>query len=197
MDTIHSLTALFARLPGIGPKSAQRLVYHLLKEDDSYNRQLGVLITELKSKITQCSRCNYLTEYDPCSICSDIHRDHTTVCVVGSAEDVEQLERCQEYHGEYHVLQGYISPLDGIGPEEIGGKKLYERIKTDSHREVIIATNPTVEGETTALYLAKILQSLEVKITRPAQGLPVGGDIGYADRFTIAQSLRDRMPITF
>lgn len=197
MSAIHSLTALFARLPGIGPKSAQRLVYHLLREDDSYNRQLGALISELKSKIFRCSRCNYLTEQDPCNICSDIHRDRTKLCVVGSAEDIEQLERCQEYDGEYHVLHGYISPLDGIGPEEIGGGKLYERIKSDGHREVIIATNPTVEGETTALYLAKLLKSLEVKITRPAQGLPVGGDLGYADRFTIAQSLRDRTSITF
>lgn len=197
MSVIHSLTSLFSRLPGIGPKSAQRLVYHLLREDDSYNRQLGVLISELKEKIVRCSRCNYLTEYDPCSICSDIHRDHTRICVVGSAEDVEQLERCQEYDGEYHVLKGYISPLDGIGPEEIGGGELYERIKANDHKEVIIATNPTVEGETTALYLAKLLQPLEINVTRPAQGLPVGGDLGYADRFTIAQSLRDRAPITF
>ena len=127
---------------------------------------------------------------------SDMHRDHTKVCVVGSPEDVEQLERCQEYNGEYHVLRGYISPLDGIGPEEIGGSQLYARVKECGHNEIIIATNPTVEGETTALYLAKLLQDLDTKITRPAQGLPIGGDLGYTDRFTIAQSLRDRTPIT-
>lgn len=197
MSAIHTLVSLFARLPGIGPKSAQRIVYHILHEDDSYNRKLGNLVSEIKSKISFCSRCNCLTESDPCTICSDAQRDHTRVCVVGSAEDVDHLEKCQEYDGEYYVLHGYISPLDGIGPDEIGGDKLYKRIQAGDHKEVIIATNPTVEGETTALYLAKLLQPLGVKITRPAQGLPVGGDIGYADRFTIAQSLRDRTTITF
>jgi len=195
MTLINTLIELFARLPGIGPKSAQRLVYQLLKSDDSYNRQLGTLISELKSKIVRCSRCNYFTEEDPCAICSDLHRDHSKLCVVASQEDVEQLERCREYNGEYHVINGYISPLDGIGPEEIGGMQLYNRIKEKGHTEVIIATNPTIEGETTALYLAKLLQQLQIKITRPAQGLPIGGDLGYADRFTIAQSLRDRTPI--
>lgn len=197
MTIIHSLIAMLARLPGIGPKSAQRLVYHLLKEDDGYNRQLGELISDLKSKIIPCSRCNYLTEEDPCSICDDVHRDHTKLCVVGSPEDVDQIESCQEYNGEYHVLHGYISPLDGVGPEEIGGRQLYDRIQRYEHTEVVIATNPTVEGETTALYLAKLLQPLGVSVTRPAQGLPVGGDLGYADQFTIAQSLRDRSSIVF
>lgn len=197
MSAIQSLTTLFARLPGIGPKSAQRLVYHLLQEDEGYNTQLGTLITELKSTIIQCSRCNCFTEYDPCRICSDARRDHTKLCVVANPQDVEQLERSQEYDGAYHVLRGYISPLDGMGPEEIGGGRLYQRIQTQGQTEVIIATNPTIEGETTALYLAKLLQPLGVHITRPSQGLPVGGDLGYADRFTIAQSLRDRAPITF
>ncbi len=192
MNSIQRLTELLARFPGIGPKSAQRLVYYLLNTDNSYNQLLGKEIGVLQDNIKRCSRCNYFTEVDPCNICTDMQRDHSVLCVVAAPQDVEQLEASREYNGEYHVLQGYISPLRGLGPDEIGGPRLYQRVREQKYKEVILATNPTVEGETTALYLAKLLDDLSVQITRPAMGLPVGGDLGYTDRQTIARSLQDR-----
>ena len=168
------------------------MVYHILHADNTYASLLADEIGWLQEKIKRCSRCNYFTESDPCPICADIQRDHQLLCVVANPQDVEQLEASHEYNGEYHVLDGYISPLTGRGPQEIGAHALYQRIRDYKHTEIILATNPTVEGETTALYLVKLLSDLEVKVTRPSLGLPVGGDLGYADRQTIARALQDR-----
>lgn len=196
MTILDSLTEQLSRLPGIGKKSALRIAYYLLQADSAYNERLATEIRELQSRIRRCSVCGNYTERDPCDICTDPSRDRSTVCVVEHPQDVAVLEASREYNGLYHVLGGVISPIDGVGPEDLSIASLIARVHEEGVTEVILATNPTVEGDTTALYLVRLLEERGVKTSRLALGLPVGGDIEYADRLTIARSLRGRTPLS-
>ena len=193
MNALEELAETLSRLPGIGKKSATRLAYHVLNTDSSYAKTLAEELLTLHSRITKCSECGAYTETDPCPICSNNLRERNIICVVEQPQDVETIEASHEYHGLFHVLGGVISPLDGIGPDQLSFSKLLERVKTGGITEVIIATNPTVEGDTTALYLQKILADTGVEVSRLASGLPVGGDLEYADRLTLARSFRGRI----
>lgn len=194
MTSLDTLIKDLSRLPGIGPKSATRLAYHLLKSDPSYNRNLAEEIATIQERIKPCSVCGNYTETDPCSICSDPNREQTIICVVEEPQDVLTLQASGAFDGLYHVLGGAISPLDGIGPEQLSFGKLMKRIKEGSFSEVIIATNPTEEGDTTALYLRHLLKDHPaITVTRLASGLPIGGDLEYADRVTVSRSLRGRV----
>ncbi len=192
MTVLDRLISNLARLPGLGQKSASRIAYYLLKADQGFVRFLATEILELKEKIKTCPICGNYTEEVPCSICTDDKRDKSILCVVEEPKDVLSIESTREYHGLYHVLMGAISPIDDIGPNDLRIKKLFERVKEKRFREVIIATNPTVEGDTTALYLVDQLKEEQVKVTRLALGLPVGGDLEYADRLTLARALLGR-----
>lgn len=196
MTVLDKLIAQFSRLPGVGKKSATRIVYHLLAADDTYNRALAEQIAALKERIRPCSVCGNYTEQELCAICSDPNRDRSYVCVVESAGDIAVLETAGEYGGMYHVLGGVISPLDGIGPAQLNIAALQHRLQNEETQELIVATNPTVDGDATALYLKKLFQQNGIRISRLALGLPVGGDLEYADRLTIARSLRGRVPLT-
>ncbi len=180
------------RLPGIGPKSAQRLTYHILRADEEDTKRLADAILEVKRVIHFCPRCFNFAEGDLCDICADPSRDHSTICVVEEPRDVVAIDRTGEYSGVYHVLQGAISPIDGIGPDQLRVRELVDRVSQEDVREVVIATDPDVEGETTALYLARLLKPLGVKVTRIASGLPVGGDLEYADEVTLGRALEAR-----
>ncbi len=192
MNALEELAESFSRLPGIGKKSATRIAIHLLKADKGFVQRFSRQLLDLQEKIKPCSVCGSYTETDPCMICSNPARDRTLLCVVEQPQDVQTIEASREYHGLFHVLGGVISPLDGIGPEQLSIGRLVERVKTEEVTEVIIATNPTVEGDTTALYLQRILSSTGVTVTRLASGLPVGGDLEYADKLTLARSFRGR-----
>lgn len=185
---IEELTAL----PGIGGKSAQRLAFHILSMEDEDAKGLAEAILEAKQKMKYCSVCGNLTDTDPCSICSDERRDPSCLCVVESPRDVAAMERIKEYKGKYHVLHGCISPVDGIGPEDINLKSLLMRLQKETVEEVILATNPTIEGEATAMYIARLLKPAGIRVSRIAHGLPVGGDLEYADEVTISKSLENR-----
>jgi recombination protein RecR len=185
------LVSEFQRLPGIGSKSAARLAYYLLRSPRDEADRLASAITESREAVRRCSTCNTLTETDPCDICSDPQRDATLLCVVEEPGNVATIEKTREFRGRYHVLWGALSPLRGIGPDEIDVAGLVARV-TPEVREVVLATNPNVEGETTALYIAKRLKPSGVRVTRIAFGLPVGGDIEYADEVTMARSLENR-----
>ncbi len=185
------LAAELQRLPGIGVKSAARLAYHLLRSPREEADRLSRAIAEAREAVRRCSVCNTLTEADPCDVCSDPERDASVLCVVEDPGNVPVIEKTREYRGRYHVLWGALSPLKGIGPEEIDADGLVRRV-TPEVREVILATNPNVEGEATALYLARRLKGSGVRVTRIAFGLPVGGDIEYADEVTMARSLENR-----
>ncbi len=189
---IEKLVEEFSKLPGIGKKTARRLTYHLLKVPRDEADLLGTTIREIRERIKMCSRCSNLSEIDPCEICSSQHREKAVICVVEEASDVMAIERIGDYHGLYHVLQGVLSPLDGIGPEDLTVDRLLERVMEGEVKEVIIATNPTVEGEATAIYLKNVLTAHNVRVTRIARGLPVGGDIEYADDVTILRALEGR-----
>ncbi len=180
------------KLPGIGPKSAQRLAYHILRQPVSEARALASAILEVKEKIAFCSVCQNVTDADPCRLCTDERRDRSAICVVEEPQDVMVVERSGSYRGLYHVLHGAISPMDGIGPEDLKIKELLDRIEAGGVAEVILATNPNLEGEATAMYLARVLRPLGVKVTRLARGLPVGGDLEYADDVTLARALEGR-----
>jgi recombination protein RecR len=180
------------RLPGVGRKTAQRLAFHLLKVSKEEALALSEAIAEAKEKVRLCSVCFGITEKDPCGICSDKNRDPKTLCVVEEATDVLAFERTADFKGKYHVLGGSLSPLDGIGPEQIRVRELLERVNGESVREVIIATNPNAEGEATALYIARLVRPLDVKVTRIARGLPVGSDIDLADEVTLSRALQGR-----
>jgi len=194
MTALENLIKSLTRLPGIGPKSASRLAYHLIKTDRSYNRSLAEAIATIGDKIFPCSICGSFTEVDPCPICSDSNRDRSLICVVEEPQDVLTIQTSGAYNGLYHVLGGAISPLDGVGPQHLSVAKLIARIDDGSFSEVIIATNPTEEGDTTALYIRHLLKDHpEIAITRLASGLPIGGDLEYADRITLARSLRGRV----
>ena len=192
MNALEELADSFSRLPGIGKKSAMRISYHLLKTDPSFLHQFAVELTNLHQRIKQCSICGSYTETDPCYICTDNMRDRSIICVVEQPQDVQTIESSREFRGLFHVLGGVIAPLDGIGPDQLAIGKLVERVRNENISEVIIATNPTVEGDTTALYLQRILAPSDITVTRLASGLPVGGDLEYADKLTLARSFRGR-----
>lgn len=192
MNALDELIDSLSRLPGVGKKSATRLAYHLLGADSTFNRKLAEQIGTIKERITACSVCGNYTEEDPCDICRDSSRERTVICVVEQPQDVAVLEQTHEFRGLYHVIGGVISPIDGIGPEDLRIGSLMSRIDREGVEEIILATNPTVEGDTTALYISKMVEKRSVKVSRLALGLPVGGDLEYADRLTIARSLRHR-----
>ncbi len=189
---IEKLVEEFARLPGIGRKTAHRLAYHVLKTSKSETDALCNALREVKENVKPCSVCANLTETDPCHVCRNEGRERSVICIVEEASDVSAIERSGEYRGLYHVLGGVLSPLDGIGPEQLTVDLLLSRVRNGEVREVIVATNPSVEGEATALYLKKVLAPAGVKVTRIARGLPVGGDIEYADEVTISRALEGR-----
>jgi len=180
------------RLPGIGPKSAQRLAYHILRGDDDAAARLADAIVDVKRTIRFCERCFNFAEGDLCDICGDPGRDTATICVVEEPRDVVAVERTGEFRGTYHVLQGAISPIDGIGPEQLRVRELVDRLRAGDVTEVILATDPDIEGETTALYLSRLIRPLGVRVTRIASGLPVGGDLEYADEVTLGRALEAR-----
>ncbi|CQR73094.1 Recombination protein RecR [Sporomusa ovata DSM 2662] len=188
---IGRLVEQFRRLPGIGPKSAARLAYHVLKMDKSQVAALAQAIIEAKERVGYCSVCFDLTDTDPCQICRSEGRDQSVVCVVEDPKDVAAMERTREFKGLYHVLHGSLSPLEGVGPDDIKIKELLGRVGKGI-QEVIMATNPNVEGEATAMYIAKLLKPLGVKVTRIAHGLPMGGDLEYADEVTLSKALENR-----
>ena len=191
-DPIQHLIDEFKSLPGIGPKSAQRLVFHLLKQPQSVSDDLSGAISRLKTSIRLCSECNNITDIDPCRICSDTGRDPKVICVVEEPFNILSIEKSGGYRGLYHVLHGTISPLNGIGPDELRLKNLLPRLEKHDVEEVIVATNPTSEGEATALYLSRLLKPLGIRISRIASGIPVGSDLEYADGTTISRALSGR-----
>lgn len=195
MNAIDELAESFSRLPGIGKKSALRIAGWLLKTDREFMLRFSNQIETLQEKIRPCSVCGSWTEEDPCPVCSDITRDKTVICVVEQPQDVGTIDSSHEFHGLFHVLGGVISPLEGMTPDKLRIRQLLERVKSGGIKEVILATNPTVEGDTTALFIQRVLQETGVEVTRLASGLPVGGDLEYADRLTLARSFRGRTKI--
>ncbi len=189
---IARLIEELTKLPGIGPKSAQRLAFWLLKAPDDDARQLAQAIVDAKQKVTYCSVCYNLTDEDPCAICQAPRRDQSIICVVEDPRDVVAMERTRDFRGLYHVLQGAISPMEGIGPDEIRIKELLSRLQDGQVKEVIVATNSSVEGEATAMYLARLIKPSGILVTRIAHGLPVGGDLEYADEVTLSKALEGR-----
>ncbi|HVT12895.1 MAG TPA: recombination mediator RecR [Fimbriimonadaceae bacterium] len=188
---LAELIAELERLPGVGPKSAQRLAYHLLRVSDAEANRLADSIRNAKQKLRFCEKCQNISESELCEICADPRRDRTLICVVAEPRDIAAVERVNEYRGTYHVLHGLLSPMDGVGPEQLRVKELLERLREDVH-EVILATNPTIEGDATALYLAKLLKPIGIKVTRLAHGMPVGGELDYADSATLLSALEYR-----
>lgn len=191
-EPVSRLIEELGKLPGIGPKSAARLAYYLLRMPEAEARALAEAIIAVKDKTVLCSSCQNITDSDPCTICTSEERDHSIICVVEEPLDILALERTGRYKGLYHVLHGVLSPMDGIGPEDLKIKELLERIKTGSVKEVILATNPNLEGEATAMYVQKLLSPLGLRLTRLARGLPVGGDLEYADEVTLTHALEGR-----
>ncbi len=191
-DSISRLINALKRLPGIGGKTARRLTYYILSTDRETADELADAVKEIRDKIKPCSVCGNFTESDPCAYCSDETRDHSTICVVEHPSDLAAIEGTQEFKGVYHVLKGVLSPIKGIGPGELAVDSLLKRIRNNTVKEVITATNPTVEGETTALYLSSILKPLGVKVSRIAMGMPAGSDIEFADGITIASAIQGR-----
>lgn len=181
-----------SKLPGIGGKTAQRLAFHILSLDDKEAEQLADSILRAKREMRYCSVCGNLTDTDPCRICSDPARRQDVICVVESPRDVAAMERIREYNGLYHVLHGVISPMEGIGPEDINLKSLIARLQASDVKELIIATNPNIEGEATAMYIARLIKPAGIKVSRIAHGIPVGGDLEYADEVTLLKSLEGR-----
>ncbi len=191
-EPVARLIEAFAQLPGIGPKSASRLTFYLLRRPAEQAETLADALRDLKQKIVFCGVCYNITEASPCTVCSDEGRDRSMVCVVEEPLDVVAIDRTGEYRGLYHVLHGAISPVDGIGPDELRVNELLARIRANPVREVLLATNPNLEGEATAMYLARLLQPLGMRVTRLARGLPVGGDLEYADAVTLGRALEGR-----
>lgn len=189
---LSALIAELEKLPTVGPKTAARLAFYLLSASKEDAAALARAIVELKERVRSCSRCFSLTEDDPCAICKDERRDGSLLCVVGEAKDVYAIERTMSYRGRYHVLGGLISPIEGIGVEQLTIRELLDRVNREAVKEVIIATNPNAEGESTALYLARLLTPLGVTVTRLAYGLPIGGDLDYADEVTLSRALEGR-----
>ena len=193
---LRSLIEELGRLPGIGPKSAQRLAFHLLAVPDEDARRLAHAIIEMKERTTLCERCFNVAEGGTeCEICSDSRRDAAVVCVVEDPRDIVAVERTQEFAGRYHVLHGSLNPLEGVGPDDLNVKELLARIDVEGIREVILCTNPNLEGEATAMYLARLLGPLGLRVTRIASGLPVGGDLEYADELTLGRAIEGRREV--
>ena len=190
VDPLSRLVGELSRLPGIGPKTATRLAHHLLKTSKSDAEALAAAVLEVKDKLFHCSICNSITDIEPCRFCTDPQREAAQICVVEEPYNIQPIERTGEFHGRYHVLMGTLSPQRGIGPDQIRVAGLLERL--EGVEEVILATNPDVEGEATALYLARLLKQREIRVTRLAFGMPVGGDIEYTDEVTLARSLAGR-----
>ena len=192
---VQRLVDEFGRLPGIGPKSAQRLAYHLIKMPAEQANSLADAIVSVKNKITLCSECFHITESDPCGICGNTYRDQTKICVVEQPLDVIALEKTSSYNGKYHVLHGSISPINGIGPENLKIKELLRRLQVNDVGEVILALNPNLEGEATSMYINQLVSPSGIKVTRPARGLPVGGDLEYADEATLGRAIEGRQTL--
>lgn len=192
---ISRLIEEFSKLPGVGRKTAQRLAFHVINMNINDVEALSKAILEAKKEIKYCSICYNITDKDPCSMCSNKNRDNGIICVVEDPRDVAAMEKTKEFHGQYHVLNGVISPMDGIGPDMIRVKELIQRLGNQEVKEVIMATNPTIEGEATAMYIARLLKPMGIKVTRIAHGLPVGGDLEYADEVTITKALEGRREI--
>ena len=194
LNVVDTLVKNLSKLPGIGEKTAQRLAFYIMKMERNEALSLASAIVDVKEKVVHCSKCFNLTEEDPCGICSDPRRDTSIICVVESPADVSAVEKAGIYRGVYHVLGGVLSPLDNVGPDDIHVHELYERL-SDEIREVIIATNPTVEGEATSIYLADILTEKGIRVTRIARGLPIGSDLELADKVTLARSFEGRLDV--
>ncbi|MDR1430276.1 MAG: recombination mediator RecR [Spirochaetaceae bacterium] len=193
LNALDELIILLSKLPGIGRKSAGRMAYHILDADPLYARMLAGGIAGIHERIKHCSVCGSFTEDDPCPVCTDSGRDSALLCVVEKAQDVRVIEESREFHGRFHVLGGLIAPLEGISPGKLSIGSLISRIRGEGITEIILALNPTVEGDTTALYLQKVLKDSNVIISRLASGLPVGGDLEYTDRLTLSRSFRGRV----
>jgi recombination protein RecR len=191
-DPIARLVKELAKLPGIGEKTAQRLAFHILKAGPGYASDLAAAISGVVRDVRLCSSCQTLTDRDPCAICGDPRRDARMLCVVEGVPDLLAIERTHEFRGRYHVLHGALSPLDGVGPADLKIRELLVRLEREPVDEIVIATNPDVEGEATALYLTKLLKPMGIKVTRIAQGVPMGGDLEYADQVTLARALAGR-----
>jgi recombination protein RecR len=192
---VQALIDELGRLPGIGPKSAQRIAFHLLKLPADDAHRLARAITEAKARVVFCQRCFNISEHELCAICSDPRRDHSIVCVVEEARDIVAVEKTGEYRGRYHVLLGAINPIEGVGPEQLKVKELLARLEPEGVVEIILCTNPNIEGEATAMYLARLLKPLGLHVTRIASGLPVGGDLEYADELTLGRALEGRREV--
>lgn len=189
---LNKLISELGKLPGIGGKSAMRLAFHILSMPDSEAEEIAKAIVDAKHNMKYCSVCGNMTDQDPCSICSDEKRDKDVICVVESPRDVLAMERIREYNGLYHVLNGYISPMEGIGPEDINLTSLMRRLASNDVKEIILATNPNIEGEATAMYIAKLVKPTGIKVSRIAHGIPVGGDLEYADEITLLKAMEGR-----
>lgn len=189
---MNKLIFELAKLPGVGPKTAQRLAFHVLTLSEDEVSKLAEALLEARHKIGFCTNCGHLTETSPCLLCRDQNRDQSLLCVVEESKDVIAMEKTKVYKGQYHVLGGAISPLEGIGPDDLRVKELLQRTTSGQFKEIIVATDPNVEGEATALYLAKILHPFNLKITRLARGLPIGGDLEYADEITLGKAFEGR-----
>jgi recombination protein RecR len=192
---VQRLIDEMARLPGIGQKTAQRLAFHLLSVEEADARRLATAISDMRDQVTLCERCFNVAAGDECAICRDTRRDTALVCVVERPQDIVVVERTQEFRGRYHVLGGSLSPINGVGPGQLRIDELRARIGREEIKELIVATNPTIEGDATAMYLARELKPLGVKVTRLASGLPVGGDLDYADELTLGRALAGRMEL--
>jgi recombination protein RecR len=206
-EPITNLVEAFSQLPGIGPKTASRLTYFLLRSDESISLNLSHALADLKANTLFCMVCHNIADRNPCGVCDDAQRDHSTVCVVEEPLDVQAIERTRDYHGVYHVLHGAISPVEGIGPEDLKIGELLQRIQLSLSdtpdptrpeqtltpiKEILLATNPNLEGEATAMYIARLVKPLDIRVTRLARGLPMGGDLEYADEVTLSRALAGR-----
>lgn len=194
-EPIDRLINEFSKLPGVGRKTAQRLAFHVINMNENDVKGLAKALVDVKQEIKYCSVCCNISDSDVCTICSNSHRDASTICVVEDPRDVAAMERTKDYNGKYHVLNGVISPLDGVGPEMLNIKELISRLGDSQVKELIMATNPTIEGEATAMYISRLVKPMGVKVTRIAHGLPVGGDLEYADDVTISKALEGRREI--
>ena len=194
-DPLSQLVRLLAKLPGVGEKTATRLAFHLLKAPESYAEELSRAIIDVKQRLRPCSTCFHLTEQDPCAFCSDPRRDQGALCVVSLPQDLMAIERTGSFRGRYHVLHGLLSPLDGVGPDDLRIQPLLQRLGQGEIQEVILATSPSVEGDATALYLARLIKPLGVRVTRIASGVPIGGELEYADGVTLNRALESRRDV--
>jgi recombination protein RecR len=194
-EPVGRLVEEFHKLPGIGPKTAQRLTYHLVRMPEEEARSLADAVIAVKDRIVLCSQCYNITESEPCTLCADPNRDQSSICVVEEALDVVALERTGAYRGLYHVLHGVISPMNGIGPDGLKIQALLARLRGDTTQEVILATNPNLEGEATSMYIHKLISPMGIQVTRPARGLPVGGDLEYADEVTLGRAIEGRQQL--